>query len=89
MLAVLTALNVSTNRMLKVRGHMLPFDRQAYLGTWCEKSLLNQHDLFPIHAFMKASGKLVGITVHLSPNIEILIWPHIILMSLYPIEPMT
>jgi hypothetical protein len=88
MLAVFAALNVLTNRMLKVRGHTLPINRQAYLGTWCEKSLLNCHDLFPIHAFMKASSKLVSITVHATPNIEILIWLLIILMSLYPIQPM-
>jgi hypothetical protein len=67
---------------------MLPINRQAYLGTWCEKSLLNCHDLFLIQAFMKASSKLVGIRVHVTPNIEILIWPLIILMSLYPIQPM-
>jgi hypothetical protein len=89
MLAVFAALNVLTNRMLKVRGHTLPFNRQAYLGTWCEKSLLNRHNLFLIHAFMKASSELVSITLHLSPNIEILVWPLIILMSLYPIQPMT
>jgi hypothetical protein len=38
---------------------------------------------------MKASGDLVGITVHTSPNVKFLIGMFIILMSLHPIQLVT
>jgi hypothetical protein len=72
-LVVFAALNVSTNGVLKVRSHALPFDRQAHLGAWSKESLPNQHDLPLIHAFMKASGNLVSIAAHTSPNVKFLI----------------
>jgi hypothetical protein len=87
-LAVFAALNVSMNGVLKVRSHMPPFERQAHLGAWSKESLPNWCDPL-IHVSMKASGDLVGITVHTSPNVKFLIGMFIILMSLHPIQLVT
>jgi hypothetical protein len=87
-LVVFAALNVSTNGVLKVRSHALPFDRQAHLGAWSKESLPNQHNLPLIHAFTKASGDLVSIAVHTSQNVKFLIRTFIILLSLYPMQLM-
>ena len=83
---VFAALNIMTNRVLKVRGHTLPFDRQAHFGTWGKVAFSDRHNLPLVHLCMKSSGNLVSTAVHASPDVKFLIWAFIILVSLHPVQ---
>jgi hypothetical protein len=81
-------LDMMTNQVLEVGGHLLSLNQQAHFGIQSKVAFSNWHNLCFVHACMKSCGNLISITVHVAPNVEFLVRMFIILMSLHPVQVM-
>jgi hypothetical protein len=61
-------------------------------ATYChslnKEAFLNPLDFAGINSFMELLSKLISITVHMAPNVEILIRTFVVLVGLDPSESM-